>query len=103
VLPLLLFTAIAIRLESAGPVFDRQARIGLGGRRFMLFKFRSTRADDGISHRGTLHGSPRLTRIGAIIRKLGIDELPQVINVLRGEMSFVGPDPVPPSVVQAIM
>ena len=98
VLPLLLFTAIAIRLGSAGPVFDRQPRIGHGWRRFMLFKFRSTRVDDWISHRAAQDGSLRLTRIGVILRELQIDELPQLINVLRGEMSFVGPCPVPPSV-----
>jgi lipopolysaccharide/colanic/teichoic acid biosynthesis glycosyltransferase len=98
VLPLFLLTATAIRLASAGPVFDRQTRIGYGWRRFMLFKFHSTRTDDRISHGATQDGFPRLTWIGAIIRKLGIDELPQLINVLRGEMSFVGPCPVPPSV-----
>jgi lipopolysaccharide/colanic/teichoic acid biosynthesis glycosyltransferase len=98
VLPLFLFTAFAIRLESAGPAFDYQPRIGLGRRRFMLVKFRSTRADDGISHGATPDGCPRLTRIGAIIRKLRLDELPQLINVLRDEMSLVGPCPAPPSV-----
>ena len=98
VLPLFLFTAFVIWIESAGPVFDCQPRIGLGWRRFMLVKFRSTRADDSLSHGATPDGCPRLTRIGRIIRELQIDELPQLINVLRGEMSFVGPCPVPPSV-----
>jgi hypothetical protein len=82
-LPLMLFTAIAIRLESAGPVFDREPRIGLGGRRFMLFKFRSTYPDDVRPHREARDGYPRLTRTGAIIRKLRIDELAMVINILR--------------------
>jgi lipopolysaccharide/colanic/teichoic acid biosynthesis glycosyltransferase len=98
VLPLFLVTAIAIRLESGGPVFDRQRHIGLGGRRFMLFKFRSTYRDDRISHGATDDRYPRLTRIGAIIRKLCIDELPQLINILRDEMSLVGPCPLLPSV-----
>jgi lipopolysaccharide/colanic/teichoic acid biosynthesis glycosyltransferase len=97
-LPLLCLTAIAIRLESAGPVCDRQPRIGHDWRRFMLFKFRSTRTDDSISHSATQSGCSRLTRIGGIIRKLQIDELPQLMNVLRGEMSLIGPLPAPPFV-----
>jgi lipopolysaccharide/colanic/teichoic acid biosynthesis glycosyltransferase len=96
-LPLFLLTAIAIRLESAGPVFDRSPRIGHGWHRFMLLKFRSTRNDDGISHSASQSG-PRLTRIGRIIRELQIDELAQLFNVLRGEMSLVGPCPAPPFV-----
>jgi len=103
-LPVMLLTAIAIRLESPGPVIYRQERVGLGGRRFMCLKFRSMRADaegDGVA-RWAERGDPRVTRVGRIIRKLRIDELPQLLNVLRGEMSFVGPRPERPSFVKEL-
>jgi sugar transferase (PEP-CTERM system associated) len=100
--PVMLLTALAIRLESPGPVIYRQERIGLGGRRFMCLKFRSMRADaeqDGVA-RWAIRSDPRVTRVGRVIRKLRIDELPQLVNVLRGEMSFVGPRPERPTFVK---
>lgn len=103
-MPVILLTAIAIRLESPGPVIYRQERVGLGGRRFMCLKYRSMQADaesDGVARWAT-RSDPRVTRVGGIIRKLRIDELPQLINVLRGEMSFVGPRPERPSFVKEL-
>lgn len=94
-LPLLLLVAIAIKLESRGPVLYRQERVGHGGRSFPLLKFRSMRADaeaDGIA-RWAAERDPRVTRVGRVIRLTRIDEIPQVINVLRGEMALVGPRP----------
>ena len=93
-LPLMLLTALLIRLDSAGPVLYRQERVGLGGASFTLLKFRSMRAD--AETRGPTWAQakdPRVTRVGQFIRKVRIDELPQLLNVLRGEMSFVGPRP----------
>jgi sugar transferase (PEP-CTERM system associated) len=103
-LPLMVMTALAIRLESPGPVIYRQERVGLGGRRFMCLKFRSMSADaeqDGVP-RWAAMADPRITRVGRIIRKTRIDELPQLLNVLRGEMSFVGPRPERPSFVHEL-
>jgi sugar transferase (PEP-CTERM system associated) len=102
-LPVTLATAIAIKLEDGwrAPVFYRQERAGLGGRTFNLLKFRSMRVDaesDGEA-RWAAKNDPRITRVGAVIRKLRIDELPQVINVLRGEMCFIGPRPERPQFV----
>ncbi len=97
-LPLLAITCCLIKAESAGPVLYRQDRVGLRGRVFTILKFRSMRADaerDG-SPRWAAKGDPRVTRVGAVIRKLRIDELAQILNVLRGDMSFVGPRPERP-------
>jgi exopolysaccharide biosynthesis polyprenyl glycosylphosphotransferase len=94
-LPVAAVTALAIHLEDGGPVFYRQQRVGLHGRPFMLLKFRSMRVDaegDGIA-RWAIVGDQRVTKVGSIIRKTRVDEIPQVANVLRGEMSFVGPRP----------
>lgn len=100
-LPLLIITAIAVKLESPGPVFYRQVRTGLGGEPFVLIKFRSMRedAETGGSPQWAREGDPRVTRVGALIRKSRVDEIPQVLNVLRGDMSFVGPRPERPEFV----
>ncbi|MDM4764858.1 TIGR03013 family XrtA/PEP-CTERM system glycosyltransferase [Pelomonas sp. SE-A7] len=94
-LPLMLVTALAIRFESRGPVLYRQERVGLNGEVFEVIKFRSMRTDaekDGKPRWATLNDD-RVTRVGKFIRKVRIDELPQLLNVLRGEMSLVGPRP----------
>ncbi|MFO1226724.1 TIGR03013 family XrtA/PEP-CTERM system glycosyltransferase [Roseateles sp.] len=93
--PIMLITAIAIRLESRGPVLYKQERVGLNGQPFSVVKFRSMRTDaekDGKPRWATLNDD-RVTRVGRFIRKVRIDELPQLFNVLRGEMSMVGPRP----------
>jgi sugar transferase (PEP-CTERM system associated) len=100
-LPVMAVTAVAIALDSPGPIIYRQERVGRGGRRFVCLKFRSMSLDaerDGVA-RWALQSDPRVTRVGRFIRKMRIDELPQLINVLRGEMSFVGPRPERPSFV----
>jgi exopolysaccharide biosynthesis polyprenyl glycosylphosphotransferase len=93
--PIMLLTAILVKLESRGPVLYRQARLGRYGEEFQVLKFRSMRQDAEKKSGPTWaqENDPRVTRVGRIIRKLRIDELPQLINVLRGEMSFVGPRP----------
>lgn len=95
--PILLLVALAIRLESKGPVFYSQIRMGLDGRPFPIIKFRSMRQDAEANGPGwTQKNDPRVTRIGSFIRKTEIDELPQLINVLLGQMSLVGPRPERP-------
>ncbi len=93
--PISILTAIAIKLESSGPLFYRQKRVGQGDRVFTLYKFRSMAedAERGIGPVWAAANDPRVTRVGRIIRKLRIDEIPQMFNVLKGEMSFVGPRP----------
>ena len=93
--PLLLFTAIVIKAGSAGPVFFRQTRVGRGNQMFSIYKFRSMRvaAADRDGHRSASRDDDRLTSIGRFIRRTSIDELPQLFNVLRGDMSIVGPRP----------
>jgi exopolysaccharide biosynthesis polyprenyl glycosylphosphotransferase len=92
--PIMAIVALAVKLSSPGPVFSRQKRAGLRDAAFTLYKFRSTRVDaaDG----------PRITRVGRIIRQFRIDDLPQLFNVLKGDMSFVGPRPERPEFVAAI-
>src|SRR5579875_3643577 len=102
-LPVMAITALAVRFESPGPVLYRQERVGVGGKSITLLKFRSMRDDaerDGI--RWAANGDPRVTRVGAIIRKFRIDELPQLFNVLKGDMSFVGPRPERPFFVEQL-
>jgi lipopolysaccharide/colanic/teichoic acid biosynthesis glycosyltransferase len=103
--PILLAVAIAIKLDSKGPVLFAQERVGRDGKRFRILKFRTMVADadarkaeladlneaDGPMFK--IAADPRITRVGAILRKLSIDEIPQFVNVLRGEMSVVGPRP----------
>jgi Undecaprenyl-phosphate glucose phosphotransferase len=99
--PFLLLVAILIKLDSPGPVFYVQERMGLDARSFLMFKFRSMRLDAEVNGPGwTIKDDPRRTRIGAIIRRYSIDELPNLINVLLGDMSLVGPRPEQPTFVQ---
>jgi sugar transferase (PEP-CTERM system associated) len=103
-LPIMLLTAIAIPLESGWPILYRQQRVGLAGRTFTLYKFRSMVQDaeaDGKPRWATL-GDERVTRVGRILRKMRIDELPQLFNVLRGDMSLVGPRPERPEFVERL-
>ena len=91
--PLLLVTAAAIRLEDGGEIFYRQERTTYGGQVFSIVKFRSMRQEVGDIHQSVTEDDDRITRVGRVIRKFRIDELPQLWNVLRGEMSLVGPRP----------
>lgn len=92
--PVLLGAALAIVLESGRPVLFRQVRVGRGDREFGMFKFRSMVANAAaIGPYYTTGNDPRITRVGRILRRTSIDELPQLLNVLRGEMSLVGPRP----------
>lgn len=105
-LPVMVVTALAIKLEDGwrAPVFYRQARVGLAGHSFDVLKFRSMRTDaerDGQAQ-WAQKADPRVTRVGAVIRTLRIDELPQILNVLRGHMSFVGPRPERPQFVSEL-
>jgi Undecaprenyl-phosphate glucose phosphotransferase len=93
-LPLFGLIALAIKMDSEGPVFFRQTRSGFNGRPFMIFKFRSmTVAEDGDKVGQATKNDKRVTRVGGFLRKTSLDELPQLLNVLRGEMSVVGPRP----------
>jgi len=102
--PLIAVTALAIKLESKGPALYRQQRVGLYGRTFDCVKLRSMRSDAEVGGKAVWaeKDDPRITRIGRIIRKLRIDELPQLWTVLTGEMSFVGPRPERPSFVDEL-
>ncbi len=93
--PVLLIAAMAIKLEDGGPVLFRQRRLGRGNRFFSIYKLRTMRAEDGDAegHVSTLRGDARITRIGQWLRRTSVDELPQLLNVVRGEMSIVGPRP----------
>jgi exopolysaccharide biosynthesis polyprenyl glycosylphosphotransferase len=103
--PLLVLAALAVKLSSRGPVFYRQERVGMHGRTFQMLKFRSM-VVDAEARRAALAtknertgpvfkiaSDPRVTRVGRVLRKYSIDELPQIVNVLRGDMSLVGPRP----------
>jgi exopolysaccharide biosynthesis polyprenyl glycosylphosphotransferase len=110
-MPIMIVTAIAIKLDSHGPVFFMQNRVGKWGKPFKCYKFRSMYVDAEARKAELMHlneadeivfkiaDDPRVTRVGRIIRKLSIDEVPQIFNVLRGEMSWVGPRPPVPSEV----
>lgn len=103
-LPVMIITALLIKIDSRGPVFYRQERVGQGGVPFEVLKFRSMRTDaekDGKPQWAT-QNDDRITRVGRVMRKLRIDELPQILNVLKGEMSFVGPRPERPYFVEQL-
>jgi len=104
-LPVILVTALLIAADSRGPVLYFQKRVGQGGRVFTIFKFRSMKTDaerDGLPRWAEIDDS-RVTRVGRVIRKLRIDELPQIFNVLNGDMSFVGPRPERPFFVEQLV
>jgi len=106
-LPLWLLVALAVRLESRGPVFFRDRRIGVGEREFGMLKFRTMVAGADTLQAGLeaeneaggalfkIRDDPRVTRFGRVLRRLSLDEIPQIVNVLQGEMSLVGPRPLP--------
>ncbi len=105
-LPVTLFVAVLIKLEDRGPIFIRQERTGLHGKVFKLYKFRSMialgadgQAEDGKAVWSSGHTDPRITKVGNIIRRLHIDEIPQMINVLKGDLTLVGPRPERPEFV----
>jgi exopolysaccharide biosynthesis polyprenyl glycosylphosphotransferase len=94
--PLLLAVSFAVRLDSRGPVFFRQTRHGYNNEVIKVLKFRSmTTIEDGCHFKQAVKNDPRVTRVGRILRRTNIDELPQLVNVLLGEMSIVGPRPHP--------
>jgi sugar transferase EpsL len=91
--PILALSAILIKLESEGPVIFKQKRLGLGGKEFYIYKFRSMCVGAEKSGVYSDNKDTRVTKIGKILRKTSIDELPQAVNVLKGDMSFIGPRP----------
>ncbi|PIQ23963.1 sugar transferase [bacterium (Candidatus Blackallbacteria) CG17_big_fil_post_rev_8_21_14_2_50_48_46] len=98
--PLLLCVALLIRLESKGPIFYLQTRVGLNETPFQIYKFRTMVAGaDKIGPLLTETNDPRITRFGKLLRRTSIDELPQLLNILKGEMSFIGPRPEVPPIV----
>jgi lipopolysaccharide/colanic/teichoic acid biosynthesis glycosyltransferase len=102
--PIMLITAICIFIEDGAPIFYRQERVGKDGNSFMVLKFRSmwNDAEKGMNPQWAKTNDPRVTRVGRIVRKLRIDELPQILNVIKGEMSFVGPRPERPYFVEQL-
>jgi len=102
--PLMLVVALLIKLESRGPIIFRQERVGKGGKTFNLYKFRSmtTDAEARTGPTWATDRDPRVTRVGRVIRKFRIDELPQLVNILKGDMSFVGPRPERPYFVETL-
>jgi exopolysaccharide biosynthesis polyprenyl glycosylphosphotransferase len=110
--PLLILIAEAIKLDSEGPVFFEQERVGLNGKHFKMYKFRSMCADaeeklEGLREKNEMSGpmfkmskDPRITRVGAFLRKTSLDEIPQLFNIIKGDMSLVGPRPNLPREVE---
>ena len=92
--PIMLITAVAIKLDSKGPVIFKQERLGKGGKVFLIYKFRSMcPGAEGMGTGQSSFDDPRVTKVGKFIRATSIDELPQLFNILKGEMSFIGPRP----------
>lgn len=100
VAPLLALLAIGIRLAAPGPIFYRAQRVGRDSRPFTMYKLRTMRIGDAATTVITAHGDPRIFPLGRLLRRLKLDELPQLVNILRGEMSVVGPRPEDPSMVK---
>jgi len=98
-LPLWLLIILLIKIDDGGPVFFTQKRVGLKGSLFTIYKFRTmiVDADRFLDEKGRVTIQNRITRVGRFLRQFGIDELPQILNIIKGEMSFVGPRPVLPS------
>jgi undecaprenyl phosphate N,N'-diacetylbacillosamine 1-phosphate transferase len=100
--PIILIAIISVRLTSPGPVFFRQARVGRNEKKFEILKFRTMYEDSNRNLTQTRQGDPGVTMVGAVLRRIKIDELPQLVNVLRGEMSLIGPRPCLPQTAQDI-
>jgi lipopolysaccharide/colanic/teichoic acid biosynthesis glycosyltransferase len=102
-IPLILISGLLIKLTSPGPVIYRQTRVGLGGKHYVLFKLRTMRADaEAQGAVWSSRGDSRVTRVGYFLRKWRIDELPQLFNILKGEMSLVGPRPERPEFTEKL-
>jgi sugar transferase, PEP-CTERM system associated/exopolysaccharide biosynthesis polyprenyl glycosylphosphotransferase len=99
-LPFFPFVVLMVRMSSPGPIFFRQTRVGMGGRNFSVYKFRTMRTDaEAAGAKWATKNDPRVTRVGMFMRKTRLDEVPQLWNVLRGDMGFVGPRPERPEFV----
>jgi lipopolysaccharide/colanic/teichoic acid biosynthesis glycosyltransferase len=98
--PLMLLAALAIKLDSPGPIMFRQKRIGKGFHPFLIYKFRTMQEASGRRRSLTVGDDPRITPTGRLLRRTKFDEIPQLINVLKGDMSFVGPRPEVPEFVE---
>jgi lipopolysaccharide/colanic/teichoic acid biosynthesis glycosyltransferase len=97
--PIMAMIALAVQIDGSGPILHRGIRVGCRGAPFMMLKFRTMVPDAKPSREITVHGDPRITRIGRVLRAAKLDELPQLINVLHGDMSLVGPRPESPRYV----